>query len=106
LRRLGAAATVALVGAAPFWIFRNTVQDAATDFRWELVYLISGWAPFALMIIGSLWFMVVVISMDRTGYSRLYLRPVTRNACLAWGLVSYILGFALAIQTAQIAGLF
>ena len=106
MRRLGAAATVALVGAAPYWIFRGNLQDAATDFRWEFVYLLSGWAPFALMTFGTLWFMVVVISMDRTGYSRLYIRPVTRHACLAWGLVSYILGFALAIQTSQIAGLF
>jgi hypothetical protein len=98
---------VALVAAAPFVIFRSTLEDAlASDFRWELVYLISGWAPFTLMVIGTLWFFVVVVSMDRTGYSRLYIRPVTRHACLAWGLVTYLLGFMLAIQTSQIAGLF
>lgn len=107
LRRLGGAATVALVGAAPFLIFRNNLEDAlASDFRWELVYLISGWGPFALMTIGTLWFLIVVASMDRTGYSRLYIRPVTRHACLAWGLVTYLLGFLLGIQTSQIAGLF
>jgi hypothetical protein len=107
LRRLGAAAVIALVGAAPFVIFRGILEDAMTsDFRWELVYLISGWGPFALMVAGSLWFVPVVLSMERTGYSRLYLRPVTRHACLAWGLVSYLLGFALAVQTSQIAGLF
>jgi len=107
LRRLGAAATVALVAAAPFLIFRSTFEDAlASGFRWELVYLISGWGPFVLMTVGTLWFVVVVVSMDRTGYSRLYIRPVTRHACLAWGLVTYMLGFMLAIQTSQIAGLF
>jgi hypothetical protein len=106
LRRLGAAATVALVGAAPFVIFRGNFEDAATDFRWEFVYLLSGWVPFALMTIGALWFVPVVLSMERTGYSRLYLRPVTRHACQAWGLVTYLLGFLLAIQTSQIAGLF
>ena len=106
LRRLGAAAAVALVGAAPFVIFQGIVQDASTDFRWELVYLVSGWGPFALMTVGTLWFVPVVLSMHRTGYSRLYLRPVTRHACQAWGLVTYILGFMLAIQTSQIAGLF
>jgi hypothetical protein len=106
LRRLGAAATVAIVGAAPYVIFRSTFEDAATDFRWEFVYLVSGWAPFVLMTVGALWFVPVVLSMDRTGYSRLYLRPVTRHACQAWGLVTYLLGFLLAIQTSQIAGLF
>ena len=97
---------VAFVAAAPFVIFRGSVEDAATDFRWEFVYLLSGWVPFALMVIGALWFVPVVLSMGRTGYSRLYLRPVTRHACEAWGLVSYLLGFLLAIQTSQIAGLF
>ncbi|HEX8054217.1 MAG TPA: hypothetical protein VF517_14595 [Thermoleophilaceae bacterium] len=106
MRRLGAAASVALVAAAPYVIFRSTFEDAATDFRWELVYLISGWGPFVLMGIGVLWFVPVVLSMHRTGYSRLYLRPVTRHACEAWGLVTYTLGFMLAIQTSQIAGLF
>jgi len=107
MRRLGAAATVAFVAAAPFVIFRGILQDAMeSDFRWELAYLVSGWVPFALMIAGALWFIPVVVSIGRTGYSRLYLRPVTRHACEAWGLVSYMLGFMLAIQTSQIAGLF
>ena len=106
VRRLGAATTVALVGAAPFVIFRSTLEDAAHDFRWELVYLVSGWGPFVLMTAGALWFVPVVVSMYRDGYSRLYLRPVTRHACQAWGLVTYLLGFMLAIQTSQIAGLF
>jgi hypothetical protein len=107
LRRLGAAATVALVGAVPYVIFRSNLEDAlASDFRWELVYLVSGWGPFVLMTVGTLWFVPVVLSMKRTGYSRFYLRPVTRHACQAWGLVTYLLGFLLAIQTTQIAGLF
>lgn len=107
LRRLGAAATVALVGAAPYVIFRNNFVDAmSSDFRWEFVYVVSGWGPFFLMAVGALWFVPVVLSMHRTGYSRLYLKPVTRHACQAWGLVTYLLGFLLAIQTSQIAGLF
>jgi hypothetical protein len=107
LRRLGAAATVALVAAAPYVVFHNNFVDAmSSDFRWEFVYLVSGWGPFFLMLVGSLWFVPVVLSMYRTGYSRLYLRPVTRHACQAWGLVTYLLGFLLGIQTASIAGLF
>lgn len=106
LRRLGAAATVALLAAAPYAIFRDTVQDVASDFRWDFAYLVSGWTPFFLMMVGALWFIPVVVSMGRTGYSRLYLRPVTRHACEAWGLVSYLLGFLLAIQASQLAGMF
>ena len=106
LRRLGAATVVALVGAAPFVIFRGILEDAASDFRWELAYLVSGWIPFVLMTIGALWFVPVVVSMQRTGYSRLYIRPVTRHACEAWGAVTYFLGFVLALQTSQIAALF
>jgi hypothetical protein len=106
LRRLGAAAMVAFVGAAPYVLFRGILEDAASDFRWEFTYLVSGWAPFVLMTMGALWFVPVVLSMQRSGYSRLYLRPVTRHACEAWGAVTYFLGFVLAIQTSQIAGLF
>ncbi len=106
MRRLGAATTVAIVGAAPFVVFQGILKDATTDFRWEFTYLVSGWAPFVLMVSGALWFVPVVLSMGRTGYSRFYLKPVTRHACQAWGLVTYLLGFCLAIQTSQIAGLF
>jgi hypothetical protein len=106
MRRLGAGVIVALVGAAPYVIFRSNFVDAATDPRWEFVYVVSGWGPFFLMTLGALCFVPVVVSMYRDGYSRLYLRPVTRHAWLAWGLVMYLLGFLLGIQTAQIAGLF
>lgn len=106
MRRLSAAGTVALVGAAPFLIFDGLFQDALATFRWEAGYIVTGWAPFILMAAGTLWFVPVVLSLGRTGYSRLYLRPVTRHACQAWGLVTYMLGFALAIQASSIAGLF
>jgi hypothetical protein len=106
MRRLGAAATVAVVGAAPFFIFGGLFQDALATFKWEAGYLVAGWSPFVLMTAGALWFVPVVLSLGRTGYSRLYLRPVTRHACEAWGLVTYMLGFCLAIQASSIAGLF
>lgn len=106
LRRLGAAITVALIAFAPFVLFRGIYEDASATFRWEFTYLVTGWTPFLLMVVGALWFVPVVVSMGRTGYSRLYIRPVTRHACQAWGLVSYLLGFCLALQTSQIAGLF
>ena len=106
-RRLGAAGAVALFGAAPFVVFQSLMEDAIeSDFRLELWYLVSGWGPFFLMTLGTLCFVPVALSIRRTGYSRLYLRPVTRHAWEAWGLVLSLLGLILAIQTAQIAGLY
>ncbi|HEX8647286.1 MAG TPA: hypothetical protein VF715_10330 [Thermoleophilaceae bacterium] len=103
---MSAAATVAFVGAVPFVLFDGLFADAVATFRWEAGYILTGWAPFILMMAGTLWFVPVVLSLGRTGYSRLYLRPVTRSACQAWGLVTYLLGFCLAIQASSIAGLF
>jgi hypothetical protein len=104
MRRLSAATAVALFCAGPFAIFRSTVEDAATDFRIEFEYLVTGWAPWALIVIGSLCFVPVTLSIARSGYSRWYVKPATRHAYEAWGLTLYLLGLVLAIQTAQIAG--
>jgi hypothetical protein len=95
---------VAIFGAAPFLIFRSTVEDAATDFRLEFQYLVTGWGPSFLIALGTLCFIPVTVSIARSGYSRWHLRPATRHAYEAWGLVLYLLGLVLAIQTSQIAG--
>jgi hypothetical protein len=104
LRRAAAAAAVAFFCAAPFAVFRSTVQDAATDFRIEFEYLVTGWGPWFLIVLGSLCFVPVAISIARTGYDRFYIRPGTRHVYEAWGLVLYLLGLILAIQTSTIAG--
>jgi hypothetical protein len=104
VRRAAAAASVALGLAAPFLVFRSTVEDAATDFRMEFDYLVTGWGPWALIVLGCLCFIPVTVSIGRNGYSRWYVRPGTRHAYEAWGLTLYLLGLLLAIQTSQIAG--
>ena len=104
LRRLVAFVAVALACAWPFAVFRATVQDAATDFRIDFEYLVTGWGPWFLIVLGSLCFVPVVVSIARTGYSRLYVKPATRHAYEAWGVSLYTLGVLLAVQTSQIAG--
>ena len=94
---------MAIFGAAPFAVFRSTVEDAATDFRLEFEYLVTGWGPWVLIALGALCFVPVTVSIARSGYSRWHLRPATRHAYEAWGLTLYLLGLILAIQTSQIA---
>jgi hypothetical protein len=105
-RRLGAALALALFSAAPFVVFRATLEDAATNFRVEFNYLLSGWGPWLLVGIGGLCFVPVVVSMGRSAYSRWSLAPVTRRAYEIWGATLYLLGVLLLTQTAQISSAF
>jgi hypothetical protein len=73
----------------------------ASDFRFELEYLVTGWTGYGLMALGLLFLVPVVVSIGRSPESRLY--PRSRNAYVAWGLTLYLLGILLASQVAQIA---
>ena len=102
-----AATAVAVFAAAPFALFRRTVEDAVTsDFRLEFTYLVSGWGSWTLIVLGALCFVPVTLSMYRDGYSRLYLKPATRHAYEAWGITLYLLGLVLAVQTSQVSSAF
>jgi hypothetical protein len=104
LQRLAGMVAVTIACAWPFVVFRATVEDAATDPRVDFEYLVTGWGPWLLIVLGSLSFVPVVLSIARSGYSRLYVKPATRHAYEAWGVSLYTLGLLLAIQTSQIAG--
>jgi hypothetical protein len=105
-RRLGAAAALAVFSAAPFVVFQSTLRDAATNFRLEPNYLVTGWGPWTLVAIGVLCFVPIVVSMGRSAYSRWALTPPTRRAYEIWGATLYILGVMLLTQTAQISSAF
>ena len=104
-RRLAAAAAVAASTAAPFVLFHRVILDAASQFRLEFVYLLSGWTAWVLILLGSLCFVPVALSIGRDEYSRWFLKPAIRRAYEAWGLSLYVLGILLAVQTAQVAQL-
>ena len=106
-RRMLAALAIALFAAAPFVVFHGTVRDAATsEFRLELGYLVSGWAPWLLIVVGALCFVPVVVSIRRSAYSRWSLSVGIRHAYETWGITLYLLGLILVIQTSQVAAAF
>jgi hypothetical protein len=105
-RRLFAAAALAVFSAAPFLVFQHVVSDAATNFRVEFNYLVSGWVPWLLVVVGALCFVPVVFSIGRGAYSRFSLNPGIRTAYEIWGATLYLLGVLLLTQTAQVSGAF
>ena len=103
-RRLGAVAALALLSAGPLVVFEQTARDAVTsEFRLELNYLVTGWAPWAMIALGLLCFVPVVVSIGRSAFSRWSLSPAVRRAWEIWGVTLYLLGLLLLVQTAQIA---
>jgi hypothetical protein len=105
-RRLAAAGAVAIFAAAPFYVFQHVVSDAATNFRVEFNYLLTGWVPWLLVVVGMLCFVPVVFSIGRGAYSRFSLNPGIRTAYEIWGATLYLLGVLLLTQTAQVAAAF
>lgn len=105
-RRLGALLALVVFGAAPLVVFEQTVRDAATDFRVEFNYLVTGWGPWVMIAIGILCFVPVVVSIGRSAYSRWSLAPGIRTAYEIWGATLYLLGVLLLTQTTQISSAF
>ena len=104
-RRLAAASGVALSAAWPFAVFHDVILDAASQFRLEFVYLLSGWTAWVLILLGVLCFVPVALSIGRDEYSRWFLKPAIRRAYEAWGVSLYVMGVLLAVQTVQVAQL-
>jgi hypothetical protein len=103
---MAAALALALFAAAPFYVFQQVIHDAETHFRIELEYLVSGWTPWVLVVVGSICFVPVVVSIGRSAYSRWSLSPGMRTAYEIWGATLYLLGVLLLTQTAQVSSAF
>jgi MFS family permease len=97
------AAGFALAAALPVVLFHNVVSDIASEFRIDARYLIAEWSPWVLLGIGLAFLAPVAWSAGRDSESRWY--PRSRNAYAGWGVTLYLLGLALAVQVAEIAGL-
>ncbi len=95
------AAGFAAAAALPILLWHGTIVGIASEFHLEARYLITGWAPWALMAIGLLCLAIAGISDWRRRDRRFY-RPGS-GALVGWGISLYLLGFALATQVAQIA---
>jgi hypothetical protein len=85
----------------PVILWHRAMGLIATDFRFELEYLVTGWTAYVLIGLGLLFFIPVVVSIGRRPDSRLY--PRSRGAYLGWGVSLYTLGIMLATQVAVIA---
>jgi hypothetical protein len=97
------AAGFALAAALPVFLFHNVVSDIASEFRLDARYLIAEWSPWLLLACGLAFLAPVAWSAGRDRESRWY--PRARNAYAGWGVTLYLLGLALAVQVASIAGL-
>jgi hypothetical protein len=89
----------ALIG--PLVVWHEPIRLVASDFTWELDYLVMGWTGYTLIAAGLAFMLPVVVSIGRHPESRLY--PRSRNAYAGWGITLYLLGCAIATQVAQIA---
>jgi hypothetical protein len=104
-RRRRQRARVGLVGFAlaaslPWLLFSRVIGDVASQFHWDLKYLISEWSPWVLIAAGIAFFAPVALSIGRDPESRLY--PRARAAYFGWGITLYVLGVALASQVASL----
>jgi hypothetical protein len=99
-RRVGA---VGFVGAAllPVLLWHRVIVDIAGEFRFDANYLITGWSPWVLMVLGLACFVPVAVEDWRDPDRRFY--GAGTGAWMGWAITLYLLGFALATQVAQIA---
>jgi hypothetical protein len=101
-RQLVGLAGFACAAALPVVLWHRAIAVVATDFRFELDYLLTGWLGYGLIAGGLLLLLPVVWSAGRRPGTRLY--PRSRNAYMGWGVSLYLMGFAVAAQVAASAG--
>jgi hypothetical protein len=87
--------------ALPALVWRRAIAAVATDFSWDLSYLVTGWTGYVMIAAGLLFMLPVVISIGLSPASRFY--PRSRNAYMGWGITLYLLGCAVSSQVAEIA---
>ncbi len=87
--------------ALPAILWHQTIVQIAEGFRLEFGYLVTGWAPWVLMLLGLVCFIPIVLDELRDPDRRFYGSP--RMAWFGWATTLYLLGFGLATQVAQIA---
>jgi hypothetical protein len=101
--QLTGAAGFGLAASLPWVLWHHLLHEIASEYRFDLNYLISELSPWILIAAGILFLVPVAWSAGRDPDSRFY--PRAWRAYLGWGLTLYILGVALASQVAQLAHL-
>jgi hypothetical protein len=85
----------------PLALWHHTIAQIAGGFRFQLGYLVTGWAPWVLMGLGLACFVPILREELRDPQRRFYGSP--KMAWFGWSTTLYLLGFGLATQVAQIA---
>ncbi len=89
--------------ALPVVLFHDVVAILAAAEEPSLqVHYLSGWIPWALLLIGLLFLLPVAWSAGMSAESRWF--PRARAAYAGWGISLYLLGFLLAWQVAAVQG--
>jgi hypothetical protein len=99
-RRTGALGFV-VASALPVVLWHGVIAGIASEFHLEVRYLITGWAPWVLMVLGLVC-LAVAGAIDWRARDRRFYGPGSAP-WVGWGISLYLLGFALATQVAQIA---
>jgi hypothetical protein len=87
--------------ALPVVVWSDAIAIVASDFAWDLDYLLTGWLGYGLIAAAVLFMLPVVLSIGRDPAGRFY--PRSRNALVGWSVSLYVLGLGIAAQVAQIA---
>jgi hypothetical protein len=99
-RRVGAVG-FAVAAMLPVVLWHRVIADIASEFHLDAKYLITGWSPWVLMVLGLACAIPVALEDWRDRDRRFYRHGT--GAWLGWAITLYLLGFALATQVAQIA---
>jgi hypothetical protein len=99
-RRTGAVGFLSAL-ALPIVLWHGVIGDIASEFTFDLRYLVTGWSPWVLMALGLACLATAGI-IDWRQRDRRFYGPGSA-AWVGWGVSLYLLGFALATQVAQIA---
>jgi hypothetical protein len=98
--QLAGLAGFSLALALPLVLWHRAIGLVASDFRFELGYLVTGWSGYAMIGAGLIFLAPVVATIGRRPQGRFY--PRSRNAYMGWGMSLYLCGAALASQVAAV----
>jgi hypothetical protein len=98
--QLAGMAAFAVAMALPYVLWHRAIELVASDFRFELGYLVTGWTGYLMIGAGLLFLAPVVASTGRSAHGRFY--PRSRNAYMGWGTSLYLGGVVLASQVAAV----
>jgi hypothetical protein len=99
-RRTGALGFV-VAAVLPVVLWHHVITAIASEFHLDVRYLITGWAPWVLMLLGLVCLAIAGV-IDWRSRDRRFYGPGSAP-WVGWGISLYLLGFALATQVAQIA---